>query len=265
MGVTLNGIDIETITDIRRIQRPKFNNIALGANAVQVSQMMKSTLHQYEVKGVWSTGNADYDSKERMVQSMVDSGLPYWLDATTWRRNAQIFGKITNFECHEVEGATDVTEFSFMMASVYPWGYIFIQTDSANALKIYDLERNVRSRVVNPILRRCSWFMDASHITFAIYIKNLTGSPAAVVLEMMIPDEINSGNVATKVTEISGTWTRQAGTVGTAGFSSIPGTLQRATFGKTIAGNIEEQLQITVNYVSLRTSFIDGSLDDTAG
>jgi hypothetical protein len=264
MGVTLNGIDIETIIDIRRTQRPKFNNIALGIHAVQINQMMKSTLLQYEVKGVWSLGSADYESKEKMVQNIQDSGLPVWLDATSWRRNSQIFGKITEFECYEVEGKVDVTEFRFIMMAVFPWGYMFVQSDGAGIIRIYDLERSVQSRTINPILRRCSWFMQSTSVFFAIYVKNISGTSANLVLEMMVPDEIDATNVSTKVTEPSLTWTRQAGTVGTSGFSSIPGTKQRVTFGKTFAGGVEELLQVTINYVSAKTSFIDGSIDDTS-
>jgi archaellum component FlaG (FlaF/FlaG flagellin family) len=100
-------------------------------------------------------------------------------------------------------------------------------------------------------------------VTFSLYVKNTGSSSGNVVLELMIPDEINSGNVSSKIT-VSAGWTKAAGTVGTTGFSSTAGTKQRVTLTKSLGAGVEESLSVTINYSSDKTSYIDGSIDDIA-
>jgi hypothetical protein len=260
MGVTLDGVDIETISNVRRIHRPKLNNFGLGIHSLQISQMMKSMVHQYQITGVWTNGDTDYDNKERKVQNIMEAGLPVWLDATAWRKNALMFGRVHEFLCEEDEGSVNVSRFSFLVTGVMPWGYIFVQ-DPTTGIVIYDLNKQVQSVTIYPILRQCNFAKSGSAITYSIYVKNQTAGTVSVVLELMVADEVNSGNVAAKITASAG-WSKAANNVGTSGFSSTPGTKVRVTLTKSFTTGTEEQLDITINYSSAKTSFVDGSIDD---
>lgn len=260
MPITLNSIDIETITSIRRIHRPKINSFAVGAHSLQLTQHVKNMVQQYQVKGIWTSGDTDYDSKEAKVQNIVDSGLPVWLEATHWRKNALIFGKVHDFECEEDEGGVNITNFSFLITGVFPWGYIFVQDDGAGDFRIYDQDKQVQSRTLNPTIRNCSFTKSASQIQYSFYVKNIGASSGAVVLEIMVPDAITTGSVSTNVTT-----TKAHGDVGNSGISSSPGTKRRVTLTRTLSAGVEELWTVTISVAGItKTSFLDGSIDDTA-
>jgi hypothetical protein len=260
MTVTLHAIDIETIMSIRRIMKPKINSFALGGHALQLTQHVKNMLFQYQVKGIWSGGDSDYDSKESKVANIVDSGLPVWFDASSWRKNAMLFGKVHDFDCQEDEGAVNVTSFSFLITGVFPWGYTFIQDDGNGDFRIYDTDKHVQSRTLNPILRNCGFAKTASQISYSFYVKNVGSVSGAVVIEIMVPDAVTSGSVSTNVTT-----TKNHGDVGGAGISSSPGTKRRITLTRTLAGGVEELWTVTISTAGIfKTSFLDGSIDDTA-
>lgn len=266
MAVTLDGIDIETITRINEIQRPLVSPTAIGVHSLLVAPNLKSTLHQYDVVGVWSAGATDYNNKLRKLQNLVDSGLPIWLDATDWRNAKLLFGKISDFATLEDEGAVDIYRFSFIMTAVPSIGYLFVQDSGAGLGKVYDVDTGITrglSDTFNPLLRRGNVTKSSTSMTYSFFVKNVGVSSGAIVIEIMVPDEVNSGNVATKLTASAG-WTKAAGTVGTAGFSSSPGTKQRATITKTLGAGIAEQVDITLSFVSDRVSYLDGSIDETA-
>lgn len=262
MPVTLNGIDIETVNDIVPTLKPKINTLPLGVHALLLTPQLQNMLHQYHVSGAWTAGDSDYDSKESKIQNMVMGGLPVWFDATSWRKNYNIFGRI-----HELQTkprGSHLVEFDFLITGVFPWGYIFLQDGGAGDLVIYDLDRLVQAISIYPILNKCNFTKGASSVTFSIYVKNTHATLARTcILELMVPDEINSGNVSSKITATA-LWSKAAGTLGTTGFSTSPGTKQRVTLTKAISANTEEQLDITINYVSSKTSFIDGSINDIA-
>lgn len=260
MPVTLHSIDIETITNIRRIRRPKINSFALGGHSLQLTQHIKSMLHQYQVKGIWSGGDSDYDSKESKVDNIADSGLPVWFDGSSWRKNAMIFGKVHDFETEEDEGAVNVTNFSFLITGVFPWGYMFIQDDGNGDFRIYDQDKHVQSRTLNPILRNCSFTKTASQIQWSFYVKNIGGVSGNVVIEIMVPDAITTGSVSTNVVT-----TKAAADVGNSGISSSPGTKRRVTLTRSLGAGVEELWTVTISTAGIfKTSFLDGSIDDTA-
>ena len=262
MAVTLDGIDIETITRINELQRPLINNASLGVHSLVFSQHLKSTLQQFDISGIWSAGDTDYDNKIRKIQNIVDSGLPVWLIATDWRKNKWIFGKVSEFATREDEGQPSVDIFSFIMTAVASIGYSFIVDVGAGNFKIYDVDKKVQSDTLNPILRRCNFTKSSTQVTYSFFVKNISVTNATVKIEIMVPDEVNSGNVGSKVTA-SG-WTLAAGTVGTSGFSSSPGTKQRATISKAINAGVEEQVNITLTFTSDEASYLDGSIDENA-
>lgn len=260
MPGTLDGIDVETITDIRERQRVTINSIPLGILPLQITQNLKGMIHQYEVAGVWSLGSTDYDNKKRKVENIQGGGLPIWFEATNWGKNQQIFGRISEFESNLREGAVDVWDWSFLVTAVLPHGFIFVRDDGTGDFRIYDLDRFARSRAVHPILRVCNWVKSATQITFSIFVKNIGGSTGTVSLEMMIPD----GIVAADVTATG--WTKTVGNVGTSGFSSVPGTKNRIKFDKSFLTGVEEQLDITIANISgKKTTYLDGSIDEEPG
>lgn len=260
MAVTLHGIDIETIMSIRRIHRPKINSFALGGHSLQLTQHVKNMVQQFQVKGVWASGDTDYDSKESKVQNIVDAGLPVWFDATPWRKNALIFGKVHDLECEEDEGGVNVTNFSFLITAVFPWGYTFIQDDGSGDFRIYDQDKQVQSRTLNPVMRNCGFSKTASQVQYSFYVKNIGASSGAVVLEVMVPDAVTTGSISTNVTT-----TKNHGDVGAAGISSSPGSKRRITLTRTLGSGVEELWTVTISTAGIvKTSFLDGSIDDTA-
>jgi hypothetical protein len=263
VGVLLNGTDIEIVNDVREIHRPKLNNYGLGILDLQITQNLKAMLHQYQIAGVWTQGDPDYDNRIKYVKNLVTAGLPVWFDATFWRKNALLFGKVHDLEIHDTDGKVNASEFKFMVSGVMPWGYTFVQSDGAGDFRIYDQSRIVQSRALYSLLRDCSYTKTGNSVTFSFYIKNVGASSGIVILEMMVPDEINSGNVTSKVAVTAG-WSLSAGTVGTTGFSSVPGTKQRVTLTQSIAAGSEILVTVTITVSSPSTSFIDGSFDDIA-
>lgn len=262
MAVTLDGTNIETITDIRRIQRTTVNKIKLGFRSIGILQQLKNTEHNYEVSGIWSAGATDYDSKERIVQNIIDAGLPVWLEATDWRKNAQIFGKVHDLDLHETEGSANVTEFRFLITAVAQWGYLFVQAEAASVIgQVYDIDKKVQSKDINPILRRCNWSKTSTTITFSIFVKNTGSLTGNITLEMFVPD----GIVAVDITATG--WTIAAGNVGDSGFSSFPGTKRRITLVKSFTAGQELQLDVTIANLAInnKTSYIDGSVDENIG
>ncbi len=260
MAVTLDTIDIESVISIDRIQRPSIRIKQLGFHALSLVQHLKNTLHQYQVSGSWMNGDTDYDAKEREIQNIQDAGLPIWFESTEWRKNAVIFGKITDFDCHERSGRPEITDFSFTITSCFPWGYIFIQDDGNGDFRIYDLGKRVQSRTINPILRKCSWAKTSTQITFSIFVKNIGGLSGQVTLEMMVPDGVTTSNITTNQTT-----TKLAGDVATSGFSSVPGSRNRITLKRTLGAGVEEQWNITIAFgANIKTSYIDGSIDEIA-
>lgn len=240
--------------------RPKINSFGIGGHSLQLTQHMKNMLHQYQVKGVWPAGDSDYDSKESKVQNIVDSGLPVWFDGSPWRKNAMLFGKVHDFDCQEDEGAVNVTNFSFLVTGVFPWGYMFIQDDGNGDFRIYDQDKHVQSRTLNPILRVCSFAKTATQISWSFYVRNIGASSGLVVIEIMVPDAVTSGSVSTNVTT-----TKSHGDVGASGISSSPGTKRRITLSRTLAAGLEELWTVTISTAGIfKTSFLDGSIDDTA-
>lgn len=259
MAVTLDGIDIETIIDISERQVSKLSSIVLGIHSLELRQHMKSALHQYDITAIWSAGSTDYTNKKRKLQNIADGGLPVWLNATDWATNQEIFGRVEEPTFHLSEGMVDVYEVRFLVTAVFPWGYTFIQADGAGDFRIYDLDKHVQSRTINPLLRRCNWTRTATQFTYSIYVKNIGGSSGVVVIEIMVPDGLTTANITTSVTT-----TKAAADLGTAGISVTPGSKRRITLTRTLAAGVEEQWDITITYTSSKTSFIDGSIDDTA-
>lgn len=230
---------------------------------MQISQHLKGMTVQYHVKGAWPDGDTDYDNKKAAVQNMVEGGLPVWFDATTWFKNYFCLGRVHDFESEADENLVGANEFSFIITGVFPWGYTFIQDDGNGDFRIYDTDKLVQSRAINPIIRKCGFTktpgITTGTITYSFYVKNL-GPTGNVVIELMVPD----GTVFADVTN-NASATVAVGNVGDSSFSSSPGTKRRATLTKSIGAGAAEQLwQITINYTSLKTSFLDGSIDDTA-
>ena len=263
MAVTLNNIDIETLTGIVEIQRPRLSTTPLGLHSLALAQSMKATVLQYQVNCIWTDGNNDYTAKKAKLQNIADSGLPVWFDATDWSTNTLMFGKVSDVQIIQTEGRADIWDVSFVITSVFPWGYLFVADDGVGDFRVYDLDKVVQSRTLNPMLRRCSYAKTSGAsgtVTFSFYIKNVGGSNGQVTIELMVPDGLGVGGIS-----VSPTVTEAAGDVGSAGISNTPGTLRRITLKRTINAGVEEQWDVTITFGSLKTSFLDGSLDDIAG
>ncbi|MBI5698618.1 MAG: hypothetical protein HZC29_09125, partial [Thaumarchaeota archaeon] len=170
MPVTLNGIDIETIDEITPSLKPKINTLPLGVHALMLTPQLQNMMHQYHVKGAWTAGDSDYDTKEAIVQNIVMGGLPVWFDATSWRKNCIIFGRIHEYQTKP--RGTRLVEFDFLINGVFPWGYIFLQDGGAGDLVIYDLDKLVQATALYPILNKCDFVKGATTVTFSIYVKN---------------------------------------------------------------------------------------------
>lgn len=261
MPVTLNQINIETITNFTKIIKPKMSTYSLGNHSLIQSPFMKNQLFQYMITAEWTQGDVDYDTIEQKIDNIADSGLPVWFEATNWRKNAVIFGKIHDVEYSHDEGEVNVTKCKFVITGVFLWGYLFVQDNGLTGIKIYDLDKMVQSTTINPILRSCNFSKTSSQLTFSIYVKNTQGISVAAVLEMMIPDGVTAGTVTVSA---PGVVTKLLGTVGGSGFSSTPGTKQRMKLSRTLSASAEEQWDITINFSSNKTSYIDGSFDDIA-
>jgi len=261
LGATLNDIDIETIKNITKITKPKMSTYSLGNHSLIQSPFMKNQLFQYMVTAEWTQGDSDYDSKEAKIDNIADSGLPVWFEATSWRKNAIIFGKIHDVEYSHDEGEVNVTKCKFVITGVFLWGYLFVQDNGLTGIKIYDLDKMVQSTTINPILRRCNFSKTSSQLSFSIFVKNTQGTSVAAVLEMMIPDAVIASSVTVSA---PGAVTKLVGIVGSSGFSSTPGTKQRIKLSRTLSASAEEQWDVIISFNSNKTSYIDGSFDDIA-
>jgi hypothetical protein len=261
MAVLLDGVDIETITDIIQGQRPQINTRGLGVHSLAISPNLKGTLHTYEVSGVWSNGNTDYQNKKRKIMAMIDSGLPVLLDASDWQEGSKILGKITNFNSKQSERAVDVDVYTFTIIAVISIGYTFVQ-DSGNGLgKMYGVDTGIiraQSDTYNPILQRSNFTISATQMAYSFIVKNVGGSTGTIVLEIMVPDDLTS----TGSFSVSAGWAKAVGAVGDSGFSSSPGTKRRAKVSKSLAPGASETVSITLIYASIRASYIDGSIDE---
>ncbi len=266
MGAILDGIDIETIRNIVEYQSPTINQIPLTYDSLQLAQHLKATRHSYEVSAIWSGGATDYTNKKRKVQNIVDSGLPVWFEAVNFGTNQIIFGKIANFVATLSEGRVDAYDINFTVIGVHGWGYVFITDDGAGSFVIYDVDKVVQSRNLNPILRRCNIVKTnttptTGTITFSFFVKNL-GSTGTVKIEMFVPDGMATGSI-TATSSQGGAITKAAGDVGAGGISTKAGTKRRITLSKSVIGGAEEQWDITISYTATKTSYLDGSSDDT--
>lgn len=263
MAVTLNGIDIETILSINEINRPKLSTTPFGYHGLALNQQMKGTVHQYQVNCVWGNGNTDYTNKKSKLQNLVDAGLPVWLDATGWQTNQMIFGRVSDLNVILNEGRVDIWDVSFLITAVFPWSYTFIVDDGTGDFRIYDTDKVVQSRALNPLIRLCGVSMTSftslpATFVYSFYVKNI-GSNGTVKIEFMVPDGLTTGSVSTNVTT-----TKAAGNLGDSGISNTPGTKRRITLSRAINSGVEELWTVTLSISSLKTSFIDGSIDDIA-
>lgn len=263
MAVTLNAIDIETLISINEINRPKIASTPFGYHGLALNQQLKGTLHQYQVNCVWSGGNSDFTAKKSKVQNMVDAGLPVWFDATEWQTNQMIFGRVSDLNIILSEGRVNVWDVSFLITAVFPWGYTFIVDDGNGDFRIYDTDKVVQSRALNPLIRLCGLSMTSftslpATYVYSFYVKNI-GSTGIVKVELMVPDGLTTGSVSTNVVT-----TKAHGNLGDAGISNTPGTKRRITLSKSVTGGVEELWTVTISIGSLKTSFIDGSIDDIA-
>jgi len=259
MTVTLNGIDIETLTGINEIQRPRIATTPLGIHPLILAQSMKGTIHQYQVNCIWTGGNSDVTAKKRKLQNLADGGMPYWFDAISWNTGMLMFGKISDIQVTLSEGRVDIFDVSFLMTAVFPWGYTMITDDGAGDFRLYDVDKIVQSRTINPILRNCTYTKTSATsgtLTYTIFVKNI-GSTGTVKIEIMVPDGVGTGSIS-----CSKAVTEAAGDVGAAGFSNTPGTKKRITMTRSVAGAAEEQWDITMTFGDLKTSYLDGSVDD---
>jgi len=256
MAVTLNNINIETITGITEIENPIIATSPIGYHANQLVQNLKGISRQFEVSGVWSDAANEYATKKKLVQNIITAGIPVWLDAQDWAPNQIIFGRVSNLNVSLLEGEYNIYKFSFLVTEVFPWGYIFVQDDGAGDFRIYDLSKLVQTRHINPVISNCNYSKGAN-ISFSIYVKNIGAASGQVTLEMMVPDDITTGSISTNVAT-----TKAQGTVGTSGFSASPGTKNRITLKRTLGSGVEEQWNITITLGTSKTSFIDGSYDD---
>ena len=265
MAVTLNAIDIESIVSIHEINRPKISSTSLGYHSLALNQGMKGTVHQYQISCIWSGGNTDFTNKKAKVQNIADSGLPVWFDASDWSTNTILFGRVSDLDIVQSDGRVDIWDVSFLITSVFPWGYTFITSDGNGDFRIYDTLKVVQSRTLNPLLRHCSYTLGSvaslpTTLVYSFYIKNVHASASGLVkIELMVPDGLGTGSISCSqaVTEV-------AGNIGDSGISNTPGTKRRITMTRTLAAGVEELWTITITISSLKTSYLDGSIDDIA-
>lgn len=265
MAVTINGtINIENLVGLQEVIRPKLTQIQLGYHGLALNQHMKGTLNQYQVNCVWSGGNTDFTNKKAKLQNIVDAGLPVWLDAQDWSTNTMLFGRLSDLTIVQSEGRVDIWDVSFLITSVFPWGYIYIVDDGTGDFRIYDTDKVIQSRILNPLIRLTGYTFSNTFanipitLTYSIYVKNI-GSNGTVKLELQVPDGLGVGSIS----ESAG-WTEAAGNLGDAAISNTPGSKSRITLSKAITSGTEELLTIVITIASLKTSFIDGSVDDIA-
>ena len=261
MSVTLDGIDIETITNIIRATRSQIGTKGLGNYSLAVSPNLKGMHHSYDVSGVWSNGDTDYDAKLEKIYAIQDSGIPVWLDASDWQKNAKIYGKIANFTSHLSEGAVNVDVFSFQIIATPGIGFTFVQDSGDGIGKLYNVGSGFTralSDTYNPLLQLSDFTISATQMVYKFNIKNVGGSTGTIVIEIMVPDDLTS----TASISAGAGWTEAVGVVGTSGFSSAPGTKRRATISKSFAAAATEEVTVTLDYTSIRASYIDGSIDE---
>lgn len=257
MAVTLNGIDIEIITSIVESQQSVNFSQPLGYHANQITQNLHGTLRRFDIQCVWKDAANEYATKKAKLQNLEAGGPPVWFDAQEWAPNQIIFGRVSNLKFDLTEAAFNIYKVDFTIIEVFPWGYIFVQDDGAGDIRIYDNDKSIQSRFLNPIIRNCGYVKGATTVQFFIYVKNIGGSSGDITLEMMIPDVVVAGDVT-----ITPTVTKAVGTVGTTGYSASVGTKQRITLKRTLAPGTEEQWNITITFGNGKTSFYDGSYDD---
>lgn len=265
MAVTLNAINIETLVGINETNRPKISSTTLGYHSLALTQNMKGTIHQFTVQCIWTGGNSDFSTKKEKVQNIVDAGLPVWFDASDWSTNSFIFGRVSDFNVSQSEGRVDIFDVSFLITAVFPWGYTFITDDGNGDFRIYDTDKVVQSRVVNPLLRTTGFDIVnlaslPTTLTYSFYVKNVHASTSGVVkIEIMVPDGLTTGAIT-----CSQSVTEAAGNIGASGISNTAGTKRRITMTRSLNAGVEELWLITIAVSSLKTSFIDGSVDDIA-
>lgn len=226
---------------------------------------MKGTIHQYQVKCVWSGGNTDFTNKKAKLQNIVDSGLPVWFDASDWSTNTILFGRISDLDVIQDEGRVDIWDVNFLITAVFPWGYTFITDDGLGDFRIYDTDKVVQSRTINPLLRTSGYTIGSfvtlpTTLVYSFYVKNVHAITTGIVkIEIMVPDGLGTGSIS-----CSQLVTEGQGNIGDIGISNTPGTKRRITMTRSLAAGVEELWTITVTISSLKTSFIDGSVDDIA-
>ena len=261
MAVTLDGIDIETVTGIIRSTRQQISTKGLGVYGLSLSPNLKGTQQTYDVTGVWNNGNTDYSAKLLKLLAIQDAGLPVWLDATDWQTNCRIFGKIVNLTSTLREGAVGVDDFQFQIIATPSIGYCFIQDSGAGLGKLYgtlSTITRVKSDTFNPLLQYSAYTISSTQMVFSFVIANV-GATGSIVIEFMVPDDLTS---TASISNNGSGWTDAVGVVGTTGFSSASGTRRRATMTKTMTGATSETLQITLDYTSIKASYLDGSIDE---
>lgn len=264
MTVTLNGTSIENLVSISESQRPRLATTPLGIHSLVLAQSMKASIIQYQVNCVWAGGDSDYSAKKAVLQDIVDSGLPVWFDAQDWSAGTMLFGKVSDVQIIQSEGRVDIWDVSFLITGVMGWGYTIITDDGNGNFVIYGTSKTVQSRTINPQMVNCSFSKtNASSGTFAfsIYVKNIHATTTGIVkLEIMVPDGVTTGSVTTNVVT-----TKATGLVGASGISSTPGTRNRLTLTRSLSAGTEELWTMTITFGSLKTSYLDGSVDDIVG
>jgi len=263
--VSINGVDIETLISIHEINRPKITSTSLGYHSLALTQGMKGSVHQYQVSCIWSNGNTDYTNKKSKLQNIADSGLPVWFDATDWSTNTLLFGRVSDVDIVQSEGRVDIWDVSFLITSVFPWGYTIITSDGNGDFRIYDTDKIVQSRTLNPLLRLSSLTVGSlaslpTTFVYSFYVKNVHATTAGIVkIEIMVPDSLGTGSIS-----CSQVVTEAAGNIGDSGISNTPGTKRRITMTRSLNAGIEELWTVTITISSLKTSYLDGSVDDIA-
>ena len=263
MAVTLNAVDIETLVAVQEINRPRIATTPFGYHSLALNQHMKATVHQYQVSCIWSGGNTDFTNKKAKLQNIVDSGLPVWFDASDWSTNTILFGRASDLTITQSEGRVDIWDVNFLITSVFPWGYTMIVDDGSGDFRIYDTDKIVQSRTLNPLIRLCSYNITSftslpATLSYSFYVKNI-GSNGTVKIELMVPDGLATGSVSTNVTT-----TKADGDIGDSGISNTPGSKRRITLTRAINSGVEELWTVTISISSLKTSYLDGSIDDIA-
>ena len=265
MATTLNGNSIETLISIHEINRPRITSTQLGYHSLALNQGMKGTVHQYQISCIWSGGNTDFTNKKAKLQNIVDSGLPVWFDAQDWSTNTILFGRVSDLDIIQSDGRVDIWDVSFLITSVFPWGYTMITSDGAGDFRIYDTDKIVQSRTLNPLLRLSSYTLGSTSslpttLVYSFYVKNVHATTTGIVkIEIMVPDSLGTGSIS-----CSQAVTEAAGNIGDSGISNTPGTKRRITMTRSLAVGVEELWTITITISSLKTSYLDGSIDDIA-